>query len=558
MTFEFNEAQKAAAFHGKGPALVLAGPGSGKTTVITARAIRLSGEIRSPDRLLCITFTNAAADEMKARYLAGTGAGEENKDGRDEDPVTPVFSTVHSFCNGILKEYEKLTGKRYVRIEGEDSPKNKILSKIYRKYNGTEPDEAMTERIKGYMRKEGADGENKKPSGRNQIRRFSEIVREYAEVKRKNGYVDFDDMVLMAKQILTEERELSEKIRSRFDYIQVDEAQDLSRAQYDVIRLIVPAGNIFIVADDDQSIYGFRGADPGCLFDFLARYPGAARYELTQNFRSTPEIVKASSGLVSKNTKRFEKDLFTAKRPVRGSFETVSVKDAAEQAVFSKAVIESALSRGETAAVLYRNGMSSLPVRLALTAGNVNVKILGSYVIPWDVSAVREYIFGLRDAEHRAVFRIPSPYEVFKNMIRDGFAKKTEEACRLEGRDRKTVSVTLDFLRMLTRYSGSYREAVMLLDRMETLAPGTGNAAVLSTIHSSKGLEFDNVIVIDVLEGEIPGSEAAGAAVEEERRLLYVAMTRAKKKLIIIRPEKRGIRGEEDSRFIAETLGEAA
>ena len=566
MTYDLDPAQKAAVLHNEGPALVLAGPGSGKTTVITKRAVRLAGGIVKPERLLCVTFTNAAADEMRERFLKLYR--EENSSG--EIDKTPVFATVHSFCNGIIKEYEEITGKRYTRIEGEDSPRNVILSRIYRKYNGSVPDDAMLERLKGYFRKEkdmlkaeeAGDNDNdakaSRPSGANQVRRFKEIAGEYSRIKAEKGYIDFDDMVFYALTILNENAQICEKIRGSFDYIQVDEAQDLSRAQYEVIRKISANGNIFIVADDDQSIYGFRGAEPQCLFDFVEEFPETARYALTRNFRSTPEIVEASAALVSVNKKRFDKHLYTTKEHIDASFCMKTHRDDTEQAFFCVREAEESAMRGESMAVLYRNGISSLPVRAAMLLKGIPFACEGNCPLAWDQTAVRECVMKILERERNARLVVPGPSSIFRDLIRAGFSDKMEEQCRLEGHDLKTVSVTVDFLRLLTKNTDSYRSAVRLLDRIDRKtcmagSPGAqGPAVTLSTIHSAKGLEYDKVIVIDVLEGELPGNEAAGDAVEEERRLLYVAMTRARKYLILSRPLKRGMRGEEDSRFLKE------
>ncbi|MBO4327753.1 MAG: ATP-dependent helicase [Clostridia bacterium] len=571
MTFDLDRAQMEAVLHDEGPALVLAGPGSGKTTVITRRAVRLSKKLSSPSRLLCVTFTNAAADEMRERYvkMASRGGGAYGNDTAEDK--TPVFCTVHSFCNGIVKEFERISGKRYTRIEGEDSPRNAILSRIYKKFNGSVPDDAMLERLKGYFRREKEAGKAdcsdgnapKAPSGANQIRRFRDIEREYVRVKAENGYLDFDDMIFLSLKILRENADIRERMQCAFDFIQVDEAQDLSRAQYDVIRAVSGNDNIFIVADDDQSIYGFRSAEPQCLFDFAEEFPDAARYELTRNFRSEPGIVEASSALVSVNVKRFRKDLFTTRESSGESVFFETHRSAAAQGIFCAEEARDAVRSGETIAVLYRNGISSLPVRAALMLSGVKYGIAGNCPRAWEQPAVRECFEKLLEAERNAKFIVPGPSATYRALIRDGFAGKMEELCRLEGHDRKTVSVTLDFLKLITERSGSYLEAVGMLDKIERFdgaflngqcGEGAGPHVMLSTIHSAKGLEYDRVIVIDVLEGELPGSEAVGDAVEEERRLLYVAMTRAKRKLILSRPVRRGIRGEEDSRFLKEAV----
>ena len=666
-----NESQRAAVSHGEGPALVLAGPGSGKTTVITERAVRVAAMASSPDKLLCVTFTTAAAAEMRERYIrlsapdapgltggavsrAGAGegltagescgksarrvctalstgagdglaagescAGAENELPAEEcdvergTPVTPVFSTVHAYCNRIISIYERRRGVRFTRIEGEDSPKNAILSRIYKKYNGKEPDDAMLDRLKSYYRKESAkDGPGPaggvaRPAGRDQIRRFREIASEYEKVKSENNYIDFDDMITFGRSILENEADIAEEVRAGIEFVQVDEAQDLSREQYNVIRLLAPGGNIFVVADDDQSIYGFRGAEPECLFGFVDDYPDVARYMLTRNYRSTADIVRFSSLLVGRNGRRFQKDLVAAdeadggcgtrsltaggrsgsnersqpvtiggrsgsnerSRPVtiggrsgigRGTRSVTVIEPADNSAQATLCVREAARAAeaGETIAVLYRNGVSSLPVRAAVSEAGMAYSILGSCPPAWESDAVRDCFSVVAAAERNARFAIPTPAKTFRRLIRDGFATEAEEACRLEGRDRKNVCAAISFLEILLSGASSYSDAVGRLDRVErsdidAATDPARRGIVLSTIHSAKGLEFDNVIILDLVEGELPGTAAAGAMLEEERRLLYVAMTRAKKRLILSCPRKRGVWGEERSSFVDEIM----
>ena len=550
--YKLSEAQQACIAHREGPALVLAGPGSGKTTVITGRALRIAEELSSPERLLCVTFTRAAADEMRKRYIASCGE-EAAKAG------VPVFSTVHAFCNRIVGMYEKRTGTGYTRMEGEDSPKNEILSSIYRRLNGTFPDEMMLQRLTGYLQRE-REGRS---SGSAQIRRFDEISKEYERIKAQEHLMDFEDMVRFACRLMRTDKRIAGEVKRMFDYIQVDEAQDLSRGQYDFIRLIAGNRNIFIVADDDQSIYGFRGADPGCLFDFVREYPDCRRYELTANYRSVPMIVSSAASLVEHNQKRFAKDLYSVNPPLINCVNVHIFKNGGEQARFCAEEVRRLVKAGSTCAVLYRNGMSGLPVKLWLRRFGLEYGVLGNSPGPWDTAAVKGAMFRIADAERNAGLILPRPRDTWRKLLRKGFGDKAVEQCEEEGRDRKYALISLEFVSALTSGAVSFADCERLLDDIErtdlgpeqTGASGqeTGRKQVtLSTVHSSKGLEFDYVFLIDLLEGELPGSEAAGDTVEEERRLLYVGMTRARRGLALCYPIERGGFLEEPSRFIKE------
>jgi len=552
--YELSEAQQACVAHREGPALVLAGPGSGKTTVITGRALKIAKSLSAPERLLCVTFTRAAAEEMRERYIKLCGEDAARKG-------VPVFSTVHAFCNRIVGMFEKRSGVSYTRIEGEESGKNEILSGIYRRFNGAEPDEMMLQRLSGYLQRE-RKGHG---SGSAQIRRFDEIAKEYARVKNERHLMDFEDMVELACKLLRTDKAIASEVRRMFDFIQVDEAQDLSRGQYDFIRLIAGNRNIFIVADDDQSIYGFRGADPGCLFDFVKEYPDCCRYELTANYRSVPDIVASAAALVGHNTKRFEKHLYSVNQALPDTVHVRYFKTGAEQARFCGEEIRRLVKAGESCAVLYRNGMSGLPVKLWLRRFGIGYGVLGNSPGPWDTAAVREAMQELAAAERRAGFLLPRPMDTWRRLLRRGFGEKAAEQCEEEGRDRKYASISVEFIGALTSMTESYEACAELLDGIErtdltALRIGPEQEAntprrqvTLSTIHSSKGLEFDNVFLIDLLEGELPGNEAAGDSVEEERRLLYVGMTRARKGLTLCYPIERGGFMEEPSRFIKET-----
>lgn len=527
---------------------MLAGPGSGKTTVITERSVRIASELNNPSRLLCLTFTKAAGEEMEKRYL------RKIRTGSADSGDIPVFQTVHAFCNGVVAEYEKRSGVVFTRIEGENSPKKDIIRKIYVKMNGSEPDDAMLDRIISYMERDDVS------PGANQVRRFRDIVKEYTRVKELGRMMDFDDMVVKCLEIFSSDPDFRDSVASEYDYIQVDEAQDLSRNQYDVISAISGHGNIFVVADDDQSIYRFRGADPGCVFDFAEKHPDLVRYDLTRNYRSTKSIVSSALSVVRHNTVRFDKNLYTEReegKPVILRHFTGPSKQARYICEETGRFLKS--RPGGTVGILYRNNVSSLPVRMMLARNAIPYTVIGGSIDIWDSEYAREILKRIAMAEWKGMksgFIVPTPEMTLKKLLRHGLMEEYEAKCEKSGIHKRFFYTVLDSIMLMTEICSTYTECVSLLDsvRRNDIADSSGNSSVtLTTVHSAKGLEFDSVFMIDLVEGDFPGEGTKdGPGLEEERRLFYVGMTRARDELTLCFPETRAGIELEESRFLKE------
>ncbi len=525
-----NEAQMAAVSHRSGPALVLAGPGSGKTTVITHRSVAIAKEIALPCRLLSVTFTRAAGLEMAQRYCKLAGIGQP-KPGE-----IPVYQTVHSFCNGVIGVFEGETGRHFTRIEGEGGGKMQLLSTLYQRYNNQVPDEATLKVLESAASRRTTD---------DRIPNESKILEAYAAHKREHNFLDFEDMISVCLEILKTYPDFCARMAAQFDYVQVDEGQDLSREQYEVIRLIAPHKNLLIVADDDQSIYRFRGAEPSCIFDFVKQYPDCARYNLTQNYRSTKRIVEAASIVVSRNQKRFDKDLYT----MRSEGTPVKVRRFSGCGDQAKYICDVLAKAG--GAVLYRNGVSSLTVRLALTLQGIPYEIRGGYERVGNIQVVVNILQEILQAERNARFLLPSPAKTYKRMVHDGHIERLRREYAISREHQRYLSAALEFISLLVASCDSWRSCVEILGKMDQ--NNTAATVILTTIHSAKGLEFDTVCMIDLVEGEFPGSGAnTGEDLEEERRLFYVGMTRAKEELYLCYPLTRGGRKEVESRFVRE------
>ncbi|NLN05606.1 MAG: ATP-dependent helicase [Clostridiaceae bacterium] len=532
-----SDSQKKAVYHREGPCLVLAGPGSGKTTVITRRLGFLTDGITSPDRLLSVTFTRAAGREMAVRYAS-----------LYPDRRLPHFGTVHSLCNRIIYDYENITGKKYFRIGGDTKVKQKILEEIWSKVNKgvnmPEAEEVFSLISRRTNRPEySSDGF---------IRNFEKIYEMYITYKRQNSLVDFDDMVLYAKELLENDERILRRWSKKYEYIQVDEGQDLSRAQFEVMKYLAGHGNIFVVADDDQGIYAFRGADPGCVLEFEKYYSNCVKYYLEENYRSCKRIVQCASSLIALNGNRYEKNLYTNNR-LGEKIEFAHLKNLSEQARFVCEKI-SKLSKKGSVCVIYRNNLSACLFKLYLNHFNLSYNVLGGNINIASDMMVKKVLKNIRNAEKEARFIIPRPKKVFERMILSGFYDDMSEYYERNGKSRVYSEYVYEFLKTLCSINGSYEDITRCIEFKEDKQSNI----TLSTAHSAKGLEFDTVFIVDLVNGEFPKRESLGGdMLEEEGRLFYVAMTRARSKLFLVYPEMRGNNQEEASVFYEETLRHA-
>jgi len=606
-----NHQQLQAAGHIAGPALVLAGPGSGKTTVVTARtAMLIASGKASPDRILTLTFNKAAQLEMQARYnrLFGKLGGSAR------------FSTFHSFCYGILRDYEQCQGKRFRLIEGTDDhqeSKSAILKNIWRELNqrqaGDDDLEILSNEIglvKNRMISEKDFG-----SLELQTPRFAEFYRAYEEYKRTRNMIDFDDMLVHAWHILNQYPDILSRYRSRYDFYQVDEAQDLSKLQFEILRLVMPSDNpnVFVVADDDQSIYGFRGADPGYILGMGTQYPGLRLYMLENNYRSSRNIVEISSRFIKTNKKRFDKQHCTLNPPFLNPA-IVHVRDAGEQLAFIADRIRELRERHGNiqTAVLYRNNLSSVCLVDYFERHGIPYRVRQNkvhFIQHWMVQDILAFFrFALvpydRESFQRICYRM-NRY-ISKTMVQQAlmhdrlevmdaistspdlnpFQQKKMLELKHEWRrfammspDKALAYIENEFMyfsgikSLCDKTGQSFDRVYAMFGILKTLAEGISTIPLflerlarlerllespsgkhgrdddfhvtLTTLHSGKGLEFDAVFMVDLIQDEIPGQHAIKAMhagyeseMAEERRLFYVGMTRARKYLYLVAPEQ--------------------
>ena len=607
----FNQAQKKAVSHGEGPCLVLAGPGSGKTLTIVNRIKYLIEEYKvRPEEILVVTFTRFAAAEMKSRLCALMG--------KQTLPVT--VGTFHGIYYGILKwayrmgqqnilsEEEKYqilrsaAGKQKMEVFDEEDFIQDIAAEIGKiKNNRIDPDEFVSEKC-------SADA-------------FREIYREYERQRKKLRKIDFDDMLVLCCELFTSRPDVLAAWQKKFRYILIDEFQDINRIQYDVIRMLaLPENNLFVVGDDDQAIYGFRGADSSLMFRFREDYPEAAQILLGTNYRSTANIVRDSLKVIEHNEHRFQKDL-KASRDNGACIHVQELKDPNEEAQYILDEIEKKEQEGtapEKIAVLFRIHTDARPVVEALLERHISFQMkehlpnLYNHFIGKDIQAYFRLALGERKRQDfLQVMNRPKRY-----IGRDSLSGNTVsfEEIRKFYCDREWMMDRVDqfewdvkMLKKMAPYAAiqyirkrigyddflkdyalthnvnkadlfdvlseieeaakpyasiedwfvhvqEYTEMLRLKERQRSLKQ---EGVRLMTIHAAKGLEFDAVFLIEANEGRIPYKKAkTEKETEEERRLFYVAMTRAKDLLKICYVKTKNGKEVSPSRFVEELLEE--
>ena len=582
----YSSNQKKAIEHGAGPLMVLAGPGSGKTFVITHRIKYLiEGSGINPAHILVVTFSRAAAKEMKDRFEKLIGK------------TLVTFGTFHSVFFNLLKTAYGFSAEqiasdelRYTLIK-ELIKKNEIVNEDINTLSGNLLNEIAL--IK-------QDNINIKNYYSNSIASdtFKKLYNEYeAELEARNK-LDFEDMLSLTYELLSERKDILSAVQNRYQYILVDEFQDINFLQYNIIKLMAgKKQNITVVGDDDQSIYRFRGARPEIMLGFERDFRNVSKVFLDINFRSTTQIVDASTKLISFNSKRFPKT-FKANNGSGAPVSVIEFKNPfAEVNSIIKDIKEYIKAEQDinNIAVLYRTNLSprlliermmknnipftirdSIPnlfehwvskdiisyIKLAINLGNKNDLLRISnkpnrYISRDSLSSSKaniETLFDYYDDKSYMIKRIIELREhlrTIKNLkpatalryIRNvvGYDEYIEEYCDMNGIESDDCYTVLGDLENSASEFNTFSDwFVHMEEYKEELIEARKKSneddigVRLMTFHSSKGLEFDIVYIIDVNEGSVPYKKAKGAdEIEEERRMFYVAMTRARHKLFI-------------------------
>lgn len=599
--------QEKAVLRTDGHTLLLAVPGSGKTTVIVSRLGYMMECLGIPHTsILTLTYNVASCRDMKERYISLFG-----------NVNVPQFRTIHGICALIIMEYERVLGRESFDLVDDETSMNDILTEIYTEAYGKHPDTGSISDLKrmvGYVRNMMMTDD--KANEYSEDGKLGQIMAQYRETKKHMCIMDYDDQLEYAYTILRKYPQIREMFRTRYRYINVDEAQDTSKLQHEIINLLTDK-NLFMVGDEDQSIYGFRAAYPAALMDFDKRYTDAQVLLMERNFRSTKKIIEGASKLISRNTERREKNMFT-ENDIGEDIAFVSFSNYTDQFGYLQRICRDALKCEESTAILFRNNESAIPLIDILDRKGIKYRYRENDCTFFTNTVVCDMLLMLSYCEEpdnkeifmqiatrlgcgltlktarqicdRSQMNGTSVYDEFKRYIHAETDKAdpaytlfyeiehyrhrstAESICKLHtdtcfGRFldyRSADKLKIAVLTMLARNCDSYDA---FLDRLEYIRsiiisgkdPGV-QCISLSTMHSSKGLEYDNVYIIDVKEGTLPGipSNSSGlhdlkSFTEEERRLFYVAVTRAKKKLTILRysSEYNGTRTG-DSCFIRE------
>jgi DNA helicase-2/ATP-dependent DNA helicase PcrA len=606
---EFNKAQNQAVEHLKGPMMVLAGPGSGKTRVITYRTKRLIEKGIKPENILVVTFTKAAADEMKHRFLRILNT----------DSTEVTFGTFHSVFFRIIRMAYGFKGSDIVKEE----IKIDFIKKQIKKYEvDTEDENELTQSLISeisLLKNEQINiGNYYSISCPETV--FRSIYNNYENWLRESNMIDFDDMLLFCYELFVERPDILQRWQTKYNYILVDEFQDINALQYKIIGLLAkPKNNLFIVGDDDQSIYRFRGAKPEILLNFDKDYPDAKRTILNINYRSSVEIVSAAGKLIGNNTIRFNKIIETI-NPSHNQikihkFNNISVENQYVIDGIMKCINVDKIKASEIAVIYRTNGQPrqlveklmeyNLPFTIRDRLPNIYehwiAKDLIAYLRMSQGELKRTHLLRVMNKPLRYISRATLDEEDINfTWLKQKYSsqqwmydrvEQLEYDVKIVGRLKPRAAIgyirqTIGYENYLATYAQErkikFSELQEILNEIQESSEQfvttsewfayiedysqkliekaievnqAKTAITLTTMHSAKGLEFDYVFIIDANEGIIPHEKSnLPEDIEEERRLFYVAMTRARKNLEILFASERYNKKYTISRFVNEIM----
>lgn len=587
-----NPQQEAAVQAAQGPVLLLAVPGSGKTTVLIHRLGYLIFCLGvAPEQILTVTYTVAATRDMAARFARTFGETWANR---------LEFRTINGLSARIIQHYERVKGRQAFTLVTEEGRLAALVGELYRKATGEFATESTVRSLRTaitYCKNRQMTQEEIEAYQVEDIP-FAKLYRQYHAELRRRRWMDYDDQMVYAAQILRQHGDILAYFQDKYRYLCVDEAQDTSRIQHTILKLLAGRRrNLFLVGDEDQSIYGFRAADPGALLRFEEEYPGGRVLFLEKNYRSTATIVAAADRFIRQNQHRRDKHMVAARGP-GPAIQPIWVADRVQQYA---QLAQWAQDCDRETAVLYRNNDSALPLLDLLDRQGTGCRcrqMEGTFFTHRVVRDVTDFIaFAAHPADGERFFRL-----YYKMGV--GIPKAAAQWAVLQSRGEGNLMEILSHCPQLTQRSQVLCQALaeqfaqLLDDRgdeaihrlrhhmgygdflstrgsdpgklaiLEALGRYTPNPSslvtrlgelrerirqgdsdpnspfLLSTIHGSKGLEYQRVILMDVADGVLPLADpplgehpdpAAVEAYEEERRLFYVAMTRAKEELFLFR-----------------------
>ena len=624
---KLNQQQKEAVQSTKGPVLLLAVPGSGKTTVLVTRlGYMIYCKNIPPERILTVTYTVAATKDMSERFAVRFG----------EDMAKRLeFRTINGICARIIQYYGRRIGKTPFELVKDEKATTGMLIRICQDHGMGYPTESDLKNVRTlitYIKNMMLNEEELQKLEEESDIRIAGIYREYCRQMREQKLMDYDDQMLYAYNMLRKDPGVLAYFQNRYPYICVDEAQDTSKIQHAIIALLAAGtGNLFMVGDEDQSIYGFRAAYPEALLSFEKKHPGAKVLLMEENFRSNAKIVEAADKFIQKNTLRHEKHMRAA-REAGADIREISLKSRKAQYVYlMKAAQEcttgmagmsgSEEHRGRAdasvteTAVLYRDNECAIPLIDLLERKNIPYRmrnadlsffthrtvldvqnIIRFAMDPKDTELFMQIYYRLKlffnkkDALRYAQISQEKDMEVLDAALKYGNLEKYQEdnirnlkrqmvrILNMPGDEAVNQILTYmgyqDYLKKMgmnankletVKLIGSRVESPeKLLERLEELRTIIQEKVsdkdcpfILSTMHASKGLEYDTVYLLDVMDGILPEKVLANPRTaskeeletyEEERRLFYVGVTRAKNQLNVFTTNK-------PSKFCSELLG---
>ena len=607
-----NHAQTEAVAHNKGPCMVLAGPGSGKTLTIAKRIeyLIMKHKVR-PEEILVITFTKYAAWEMKNRTRSICGPSS----------YAVTFGTFHGIYYGILKWAYRLNQSNLL----SDEEKYRILREILPGIDWDQEPEADEEKDYlqelaieiGNVKNNCMDIEEYEPV-KYTTEKFRKLYRTYEETKKKYRKIDFEDMLIQCRDLFMKRPDILKKWQEKFQYILVDEFQDVNQAQYDVVRMLAaPQDNLFVVGDDDQSVYGFRGAKPGIMMEFMKDYPKARQILLDVNYRSSGYIVKGALRVIGNNKIRFEKKIEAFRKPDE-TVHVQEVKDPVQEAEYVLERIREYREKGVSyteMAVLYRTNVNARAMSELMTEYQIpfvmkeHLNNIYEHFIALDMISYlrlsqgeydRKYFLQIANRPNRYLTRESMKtgnvsYESLRRYYRDkdwmvdridqlewdmkmicdktpyaaiqyirkrmGYDEFLKEYAAYRKISSEDLFAVLEEIWQNSKGYGTIKEWFEHIEsygkmlKEQNKKNGEKEGVNLMTMHAAKGLEFDTVFVIEANEGSCPYKKAiADEEIEEERRLFYVAMTRAKRKLVISYVKEKNGKDLLPSRFVSELL----
>lgn len=607
---QYNNSQIQAINHFKGPCMVLASAGTGKTAVITRRTQKLITEHGvNPSNILVITFTKAAATEMKQRFMQMM----------QQERTRVTFGTFHAVFFMVLKVAYHFDASNIIPEEQRYQLMRQIVASHHLDYRDENE-------FVGNLLGEISKVKNNRIALENYYSSqcgeavFRQIYKEYDRYMKQNRRLDFDDMLLYTYELFDQRPDILQAWQNKYQYILIDEFQDINQLQFDIIRMLAsPQNNLFVVGDDDQSIYRFRGSKPEIMLKFPQEYPGCETILLDTNYRCDQNIVDGAMSLIRHNKERFEKEIHAAKsaqEPIR----YLSFKNQKEQNLFLIKSIEDAVREGGSFlefAVLFRTNTQprllieqlmeyNIPVRMKDQIPNIYehwiARDLLTYIRiaagsrkradflqimnrpkryigrdslcepevafdewikmydeqPWIADRIEQLQYDLK------MIKTMNPYAAI-NYIRRGIGY--EEYLREYAQYRSISAEDLiDILDELQESAKGYKSYTEWVDHIATYTQEmkrlmekrmqAKDAVMLATFHSAKGLEFDRVFLVDVNEDVIPYKKAVlDKDIEEERRLFYVGMTRARNRLYICSVASMREEDMQVSRFVEESKG---